>query len=295
MKSLLFSLLILLQLSSGRFLHAADLVIATGGKTDATVVLASYAGIWEKKAAEDLVHYIEMMTNARPQLAAAEGKGPTFFVGNAALTALPRLQAVLDRVAKPKPLVRADAIVIQREGTKVYLAGTNDESHYFAVARLLQDWGCRWYLPTPFGECIPEIAELTLGDVDIAYAPPFEIRHYWLSWNADNTGADEFRRRNFMTETSLAGMGHALGKYTEKLKPEGKTIFNVPLAEDSTAQAIADQLDAEYAEGKSPGISLAIEDGNYVNDSPPRYRPSGGPSGQIQSTAIEHRRHDDAL
>lgn len=248
--------------------HGEDLVIAKGGKTDATVVVSADAGKWEKKAAEDLVHYIELMSGSRPKLAATAGTGPTLFVGSAALAAEPKLKAALAKVATPNPLVRADAIVIRREGSRIYLAGTNDDSHYFAVARLLNEWGCRWYMPTEFGECIPHHDTLTLGDLDLAYAPLFEIRHYWLSWNGDQTGATEFRRRNFMTETSVAGMGHALGKYTKKLVPQGKSMFNVPLAETATATAIAEQLDAVYAKGDVAGISLAIEDGNYTNDSP---------------------------
>ena len=50
-----------------------------------------------------------------------------------------------------------------RDGNRVYVAGNNDDSHYFAVAELLWRWGCRWYIPTEFGECIPEESELTVG------------------------------------------------------------------------------------------------------------------------------------
>src|SRR5687767_4716125 len=42
-----------------------DLVIAT----KATVVVSPTAGEWEKKAAEDLVKYIQMMSGAAPKLA----------------------------------------------------------------------------------------------------------------------------------------------------------------------------------------------------------------------------------
>ena len=252
-----------------------DLVIAADGKTRATVVVSPGAGKWEKQAAADLVKYIGIMTGGQPALADVPAKiaaalaaaAPVFIIGEQALAVDPTLRAALAKVAKPKPVVRADAVVMRRKGNHVLLAGTNDESHYFAVTGLLQDWGCRWYLPTDFGECIPEKKTLTLGQLDHAYAPPFEIRHYWLSWNADGTGADEFRRRNFMTETSMAGMGHALGQYTKNLVPPGKSVFNVPLAEGETARKIVEQIEGEYAKGV-PGISLAIEDGNYVSDSP---------------------------
>ncbi len=246
---------------------AADLLIARDGQTAASVVVSANAGMWEKRAADDLVKYIALMSGAQPKIVNAIPDGLAFIVGNAALGAEPSLKAALNKVAKSNPIVRADAIVVRRVGNRVYLAGTNDESHYFAAAWLLQQWGCRWYLPTEFGECIPEQPTLKIGTLDTAYAPPFEIRHYWLSWNADSTGADEFRRRNFMTETSMAGMGHALGQYTKNLVPAGKTLFNIAFSDAATAQEIARQIEPEYAKGV-PGISLAIEDGNYLSDAP---------------------------
>src|SRR5688500_20355641 len=48
---------------------ANDLVIAQDGTTKATVVVAADAGPYEKRAAEDLVKYIEMMSGAKPELA----------------------------------------------------------------------------------------------------------------------------------------------------------------------------------------------------------------------------------
>jgi len=245
---------------------ADDLVIADAGKTAATIVVSPQAGEWEKRAAADLARCIELMSGAKAPVANAPGGGPVIFVGAAALEAEPALKEALVSVAKKNPVVRADAIVMRRKGDRVFLAGANDESHYFAAAQLLQDWGCRWYLPTDFGECVPEQPRLTIGALERAYAPPFEIRQYWLSWNGDGTGAKEFRRRNFMIDTSMAGMGHALGGYTKKLIPAGKTMFNVPLAEDATAKEVAAQIEAEYAKGVE-GISLAIEDGNYTSDS----------------------------
>ncbi|MDB6155496.1 MAG: hypothetical protein JWL90_3949, partial [Chthoniobacteraceae bacterium] len=87
-----------------------------------------------------------------------------------------------------------------------------------------------------------------------------------LSWNADSTGAEEFQRRNFMSSVKLAGMGHALGQYTAKLIPPGKSMFNVALSDDATAEEVAKRIEPEYAKGVE-GISLAIEDGNYVSES----------------------------
>ena len=253
---------------------AKDLVIAHGGASAAAIVVAADAGQWEKAAAGDLAKYIERMSGAKVPIAstpeaiaaALKAAAPVFIVGQEALKADASLKNALAAVAKKKPVVRADAVVVRHAGNRVFIAGTNDESHYFAAAWLLQQWGCRWYLPGDFGECIPAQPELKVGTLDYAYAPPFEVRHYWLSWNAAGAGAEEFQRRNFMSSSRLSGMGHALGQYTAKLIPPGKTMFNVPLAEESTAVEVAARAEAEYAKGV-PGISLAIEDGNYVSDS----------------------------
>jgi hypothetical protein len=106
-----------------------------------------------------------------------------------------------------------------------------------------------------------------VGALDYAYGPPFEIRSYWLSWLGDTTGKDAFQLRNFANPTRLPVFGHALGALTKSLVPPGKSVFNVPLADPATAEEVARRIEADYAKGV-PGISLAIEDGLYRNDSP---------------------------
>ena len=241
------------------------LAIVQDGKAAAAVVVAADAGEWEKKAADDLVKYIELMSGAKPELVNAVPGGSAIVVGKAALAADNGLAGELAKVAKKNPTLRADAIVMKRVGNKVFLAGTNDESHYFAVAQLLKNWGVRWYAPTDFGEVVPEKKTLSVGALDTAYAPPFEMRHYWIAWTGSGEGQAEFLRRNFMTQTSMAGMGHALATYTADIVPEGKSHFNVPFSDPKTAEHIAAKIEADYAAGKS--ISIAIEDGNYANDS----------------------------
>ncbi len=263
-------------LSLTHCLHAAepaDLVIADRGKTQAIIVVSPKAGPWEKRAAADLAHFIGLMSGARPEVAATAeaaaaalkpGK-PVLVVGSAALQAEPALRQALARVAKKEPVLRADAIVLRRQGNRVYLAGSNDDSHYYAVAELLHRWGCRWYLPTEFGQCIPESPRLTVGKLDHAYAPPFEVRNYWIAWNGSYDDFHEFSRRNRMNPGVGVPSGHAIGEYVKELIPKGKTLFDVPIAEDSTAEHIAKKIAPAFAAGKD--ISLGMEDGIYRSDS----------------------------
>jgi hypothetical protein len=243
---------------------ADPLHVVQDGQARMIVVISASAGEAEKLAAADLLKYVELMTGARlPVVTVPAGSrapaGPAIVIGQAALEEERGLAARLAAVTKKTPLLGADAIVMRRVGPRLYLAGNNDRAHAYAVSQLLQDWGCRWYLPTEFGEAVPEHRDLKVGTLDRAYGSPFEIRDYWLSWLGDNTGKEDFARRNFSTVRTLPGAGHALGQYIKALVPPGGKSFHVPLSELETAAEVASQIDAEYAKGV-PGISLAIED-----------------------------------
>lgn len=263
----------LVAFTSPVFSADGDLVVVDKGKTTAVVVVSPKAGQWEKKAADDLVHYINVMSGAKPTLAntdasvaeALKGKAPTLVVGSAALTAEPSLRTGLDKVAKKDPVLRADAIVVRRQGNRVYLAGSNDDSHYYAVAELLHRWGCRWYFPTEFGQCIPESPTLSVGDLDYSYAPPFEVRNFWIAWNGSYDDFHEFNRRNRMNPGVGVPNGHAIGEYVKELIPKGKTLFDIPIAEDATADHIAKKVAPQFAAGKD--FSLGMEDGIYRSES----------------------------
>src|SRR4051812_28940671 len=190
---------------------SGELIIGKTGPAP-EIVVASAAGSWERNAGGDLRKYIGLMTGIDPEVVTEPSRrAPAIFIGQAALRAEPSLQLALNRVVKKDPTYRADAIAVRSVGDRLFLAGANDESHYFAISWLLQHWGCRWYMPTEFGEVVPEKSELRLAEVDFAYAPPFEIRHYSLAWLGDTSGAEEFRRRNFMSGTTALVMGHGLG------------------------------------------------------------------------------------
>ena len=248
------------------------LKVVEDGKTKAVVVVDAKAGKWEKRAAADLVRYIELMTGAEPAVAntdamieaALKTDVPLLIVGAAALKADPTLAEQLARVGK-EPVLRKDAVILRRAANRVYIAGTNDDSHYYAAAWLLNMWGCRWYLPTDIGECIPETKTLTVGKIDSVYSPPFEVRNYWISWNGSTEGQEEFTRRNFMNYGVGVPNGHAIGEYVKELVPKGKTLFDIPIAEDATADHIVKKVAPKFAKGEY--FSLGMEDGVYRSES----------------------------
>ena len=243
------------------------LAIVSRGAGSAIIVSSPEAGPREKRAAADLQKYIGLMTGVTLPIADTAESSATAFargqpllvVGEAARRAKPELYDRLQSVLKKKPFFRADGIVLQREGGRVYLLGSNDESQYFAVAELLRAWGVRWFMPGEFGECVPEELELSIGDLDLVYAPPFEVRTFSITWLGDETGADLFQLRNMMIgPRSITIAGHALGHYTKDL---AKSPFEVPLTDPYTSEQVASKADTLYAQGKA--FSLAMEDGLY--------------------------------
>ena len=126
-----------------------ELVISSAGKTTAEIVVSPQAGPLERRGADDLAKYIGLMCGSRPKIvatrpaivAALAGSRPLLVVGTEALMALPALEGRIKAVLKKKVLLRADGIAVCRHGRRVYLAGNNDRSHYFAVADLLRYWG----------------------------------------------------------------------------------------------------------------------------------------------------------
>lgn len=249
-----------------------DLVVAEHGRSEAVIVVSPGALRWEKRAATDLARSIGLMSGVMPAVAdtpetiaaALASKKPLLIIGQEALKASPSLQATLDRVAKKNPILHADAIALRREGNRVYLAGTDEDCHYFAVVTLLNQWGCRWYMPTEFGECIPDQPTLKIGRLDVAYAPPFEVRNYWISRNGAQTGVEEFQRRNMMNSQTVRA-NQMLVLYAEELFAPGKE-GRVPISAESTAAQVAQKVAPMFATGEN--INLGVAELIFQSQSP---------------------------
>ena len=215
-------------------------------------------GSWEAKAAQDLGKYITQLTGQATTIEATSAvpklSALNFVVGELALRTRPQLRQQLDRVKKKNPYLRSDAVVSFREGQTIYLAGSNDDSHYFAVSKFLHEQGCRWYMPNDFGECIPKRTSLDLSQVGKTYATPFEVRRFWLAWNGDQTGHKEFAHRNFFNQDNSLNPTHELGNLINK----EKILDRYQFGSKGFIEALAQKLSPQHA--KSQNLSFGMSD-----------------------------------
>src|SRR4029079_13529676 len=115
-------------------------------------------------------------------------------------------QAVFGSAAKSAPFKQGFRYVVSAKG--VGLLGESDLAASYAVYELLDRLGCRWFMPSEFGEVIPDLKTVALKDVDFSSAPGTIYRGVWY---AD----DAYRRRNRHGGLLLQA-GHALEMYVTK-------------------------------------------------------------------------------
>jgi len=167
----------------------ADLLLVREGKPAARVVAV---GDDAAAPAQELQLYIERMSGAkldvvRPEQAPASG---AVFVGAASDFASPPFSVKLGPQAFARKLVDGN----------LYLVGADKEGTAYAVCDLLEDLGCRWFMPGEMGEVVPRTATVVAKDCDIVESPAFESRQMWYAWGATSPAAAqrlaEWQRHN---------------------------------------------------------------------------------------------------
>lgn len=150
-------------------LGAADLQLASGGKTDYSIVVRPEAPELEKAAAADLKQHLEKITGAKfPMDDSGKFK---IYLG-------------VPAPGDGRPMRPAERRIKAVNGD-LYLYGANTDGAPFAVYDLLErHLGCRWY--TPWGdEKIPRNPELTLPEPDASHTPSFERFDTASMWGFD--------------------------------------------------------------------------------------------------------------
>jgi hypothetical protein len=137
-------------------------------------------------------------------------------------------------------------VVAGRKG--VGLFGESEYGTSYAIYEFLYRLGCRWYLPSEMGECIPQLSTIAIPEMDAALAPATEWRRM------ENRTADtDFRRRNRMGGSHDGG--NVLNANQGGVRAGRWTSQEVA---DEIADGIIARLDTNY----TPTVSLSP--GDYV-------------------------------
>ncbi len=179
LKSLSLSVLSLAALCAALPL-AAEIRLASGGKTEYTVVAPEKPTDDEKAAAGDLAATLSRITGAK------------FTVGGDA----PRKLYVGKKAPSDKTPLKEYERRAKEENGDIYLYGNGLQGNTFAVYDFLEKYfNCRWY--TFFGDmCIPEKREAVFDKIDLSVVPSFDSFGYFGDRNTQDTvDGRAFRRR----------------------------------------------------------------------------------------------------
>jgi hypothetical protein len=267
---------------------AADAVLVDKGTARAAIYVPARlrddaaknpepAGVWRdfhpeanrrrlRESVKDLAAILQRISGAPVEIItgkpAATDKRLPIFIGELAA----------ERFGKPKksyPYRQGFRIVASQAG--IGLIGESDLATSYAIYTLLDQLGCRWFVPSPLGEVLPALKTITIKEQDLSTGPYTLFRGIWY---CDN----DFARRNRMGGMELAA-GHnlefAVPKELRKTHSEIRAIIKgkpsdhrVKWTHPLVAKAVADACLAQLA--KDPDLhtySLSPDDGTDWDES----------------------------
>jgi hypothetical protein len=227
--------------------------LVADGQPRATIVVSPQAGKAARFAAEELQRYVERITGAKLAIATTDDRvtGPRILVGRSPATEALRV----DIPAGFTHDLKEEGYILKVVGDALVVAGNDDgpklkedpknplsfpsvyKGTLFAVYDLLERFGCRWYYPGEFGECVPQARDLGVPLLDVTARPAFPVRGFWYGLPAANRNDARLRydmdlwmlRNKFLPYGSIlpsAGDGSIMApfrKYRTE-KKDGQTI-----------------------------------------------------------------------
>lgn len=148
-----------------------DVTLVQDGVPRATIVTPRQPVAEENFAAQRLQHYIARMSGAELPIVAEDtaSDGPAVYVGRTHASA-----AVQQRLEARRP--PAEASLVSVAGETVHIVGADPIGVLHGAYFLLEDLGCRWWFPAPWGTVVPSRRTIALPEGEQYRAPDFIIR-----------------------------------------------------------------------------------------------------------------------
>lgn len=172
-RCVLFTSICLTILGINHCLSAVPIFLVESGQPKSTIVIPVVASPTVNKAANELRVYLEKMSGARIPIVNEGGpiNGTRIDVG---ATQMNRSQLPADFANAP------ERIWIKTSGQNLSVCGGGDRGTLFAVYRLLEELGCRWW--TPDIEFVPHQSRISVEQLAIDTRPAF----MWRVFNGKN-------------------------------------------------------------------------------------------------------------
>ena len=233
-----------------------------------------------RDSVNDLAHYLGQMTGTTFEVVdalPAGDKRTPIYIGSAA-------KDVFGPVASPNGEWNSFRVVADaKHGLGLF--GESEVGASYAIYELLDQLGCRWFMPTQLGEVVPDLPTLTVPVMDETVVPATDVRTF-TQGNAD------YWRRNRMGRHDeviwLAYGDGSLQRYFDAdvlaANPEWRALnadgtphrWSLRATHPGVAKHIADQIIAQLetahepmkAAGLRAGYSLTPSDGQVPTDDP---------------------------
>jgi hypothetical protein len=218
-----------------------------------------------RESVKDLATYLEKMSGAKIPI--CTGQPPTDRTSTAILIG----ELGVAKFGQPgKRFADQQGFRVVVTADVVGLFGESDLAASYAIYGVLDELGCRWYMPSELGEVIPALPTITLEQRDDSSAPHTIYRGIWHS-------DPVYSRRNRAGGLPIAA-GHALEGYVSKEQLEKHPEWNAEIggerrlhpcdvghrlcwAKGEVATAVADTIISILGKDPVPSISISPGDG----------------------------------
>ena len=253
---------------------SSAVVLVKDGQPAAIIGLAAEPDEREKNAASDLAGHFEKISGARLETVPVPAGGVDAFLAAARKSG--RIPILLgrharDRVAPALPATAVNGAFAVRVSADAVLIAGAEEGIGYAVTELLEQLGCRWFMPGDLGTVIPQRKTLELKEQSTAQTPSFAARWFQMP---DRDWQQRMRcgGPSFPGGHGLPAPKVALNKTTKQIDdPEAAGYYALYKGQRTTRQhCVSNPKLVEFAAahvkqlrkaGKGPAIGMGPNDG----------------------------------
>ena len=222
---------LILFLAAGHVAEA-ELVLVENGEPKATILLGKEPSAQAIGAAQTLQTYLERISGATLEIRHDNDadSGARIFVGRS--KAVKRLGVKVPSGFTNQ--MNEEGFVIKTVKDALVLAGNEDWQYRgttYAVNEFLESLGCRWFFPGTYGEVVPTVPTIAVGDIDRTERPDFRFRNLWYSGWQPASSEDQQNLAAWMDHNkvnSLAGLSLPGDGTITRLAPADKYFESHP-------------------------------------------------------------------